>query len=242
MAQGDKRAAAEQELRELLQVVKRGRKPNLTLLYMELANWIDHLPPEVAGMDWLVTLDLEGTRVSDLGPIAPLVRLENLDLRGTPVSDLSPVAEMRDLRHLAIESTEVTDLSPLSGLTRLRELWLDGTPVEDLTPLQGCTALRHLNLRGTRVRDLTPLAKLPRLDFLDITQSRVEDLTPVLQFPCFLSDEGEAGISFDRTPAVAHDKALQRICAEVDDPERRAQDLVDHLTGGTRLTDWRGNA
>ncbi len=39
---------------------------------------------------------LEGTQVSDLGPLAARTSLEGLDLQGTQVSDLAPLRQLID--------------------------------------------------------------------------------------------------------------------------------------------------
>ena len=231
----------EAELREVLIHTKMNRRDGLSFLYLSHSWHVQVLPEVIGRFDWLVWLDLEGTRVGDLGPIAPLIRMEKLDLRGTPVTDLSPLSGMAHLRNLFLEGTQVADLSPLAGCSRLRELWLDGTQVTDLAPLAQCRGLRQLSIRGTGVTDLSPLAGLPELAVLDLTGSQVQDLSPVLSLPALCEDEGEVGISFENTPAAARDRALTRI-AETEDMSMRASDLIDHLTGGARLTGWRGDA
>jgi Leucine-rich repeat (LRR) protein len=149
---------------------------------------------------------------------------------------------MAQMRNLMIEGTPVADLTPLSGMGHLRDLWLNGTAVTDLTPLARCRALRRLSLRNTAVNDLMPLAGLPDLEFLDITGTQVRDLTPVLRLPRFGVGEGEAGIAFADTPAVARDPVLARLCDAQEDPFRLAEDLMDFLTGGAQMQGWRGDA
>ncbi|WP_300444344.1 leucine-rich repeat domain-containing protein [uncultured Mameliella sp.] len=231
----------EAEVREVLRHVKMNRRDGVSFLYLSNSWAVTALPEEIRRLDWITWMDLEGTRVADLSPLAPLVHMEKLDLRGTPVSDLTTLAGMTKLQNLFLEGTQVEDLSPLSGCTRLREIWLDGTGVVDLSPLGNCRALQSFSIRGTAVADLSPLAGLPELTALNLDKSRVEDLSPVLSLPAFCETREEPEISFEGTPAAARDKALARI-AEMEDPTFRARDLVDHLTGGTRLTGWRGNA
>ncbi|MBT53309.1 MAG: hypothetical protein CMF72_07920 [Mameliella sp.] len=242
MAQGDNKAALDSEVRDMILSVKMNRRDGISFLYMEGSTALRQLPAQIGRLDWMVWLDLEGTQVSDLSPLTPLTRLEKLDLRGTPVRDLSPIAGMTALRHLFLEGSGVADLSALSGMTRLRELWLDHTGVTDLSPLKDCIGLRQLSLRGTEVSDLSPLAGLPDLAVLDITGTQVGDLTPLLRLPAFCEGDGEVGISFENTPAVARSKALARIATDEEDPGLRAEDLVDHLTGGAREAGWRGDA
>jgi internalin A len=108
-------------------------------------------------------LNLSGTQVSDLSPLAGLENLQSLVLSGTQVSDLSPLAGLENLQGLYLSGTQVSDLSPLAGLENLQELNLSGTQVSDLSPLAGLENLQWLYLSGTQVSDLSPLAGLPRL-------------------------------------------------------------------------------
>ena len=56
----------------------------------------------------LVQLDLNGTRVVDLTPIAGLPRLEKLDLRETRVTDLGPLSALPTLRRLDLGGTNLS--------------------------------------------------------------------------------------------------------------------------------------
>jgi internalin A len=73
-------------------------------------------------------LDLSGTQVSDLSPLARLENLKLLNLSGTPVSDLSPLARLENLKLLYLDGTQVADLSPLARLPKLR---IFGAPASD---------------------------------------------------------------------------------------------------------------
>jgi hypothetical protein len=56
-----------------------------------------------------------------------LSALESLQMSGTGVTDLSPLAGLARLRVLELADTAVSDLSPLEGLTALRRLDIRGT-------------------------------------------------------------------------------------------------------------------
>ena len=60
-------------------------------------------------MEYLGELNLEGTAVSDLTPLAGMEYLEELNLNGTEVSDLTPLAGMERLERLFLEGTKVTE-------------------------------------------------------------------------------------------------------------------------------------
>ncbi len=149
--------------------------------------------------DGRLALDLSGTKVTDLSPLAgaplavlnvsgtkeqseladlsPLrgIDLVELDIRSTSVADLTPLREMRGLRKLDVGATKVTDLAPLSDL-RLEELDLTETRIFDLAALRGMK-LKELSLRETRVADLSPLAGMPLTAF-DASTIPATDYSP----------------------------------------------------------------
>ena len=104
----------------------------------------------------------------DLGFVSTLPHLKRLNLLGTGVRDLSPLAGVETLEALNLSRTEVADLSPLALLPRLAELAIDRTRVADLTPLAGSPALRRLSLGSQPAVDLAALGRLPNLVVLDI--------------------------------------------------------------------------
>ena len=122
----------------------------------------------------IVAMDLRGTRVKDLTPLAGLP-LQQLFLEDTEVSDLSPLAGM-PLEQLYLANAQVTDLSPLAGMS-LQELNLVGTPLEDLSGLAD-VELGTLWVPQTKVTDLAPLAD-KSLVSLDLQDTPVSDLSPL---------------------------------------------------------------
>ncbi len=124
-------------------------------------------------------LDLSGSDISDVSPLAGLTALQRLDLMFTPVSDVTPLSGLTALQELDLMNTRVSDVSPLSGLTALQRLDLVGTPVSDVTPLSGLTALQELGLMNTRVSDVSPLKGLTALRNLDLMNTPVSDVSPL---------------------------------------------------------------
>ncbi|MGY6410735.1 MAG: leucine-rich repeat domain-containing protein, partial [Alkalilacustris sp.] len=53
---------------------------------------LDRLPPDIADLDGLKSLDLSNTRIHDLLPLAGLTGLQGLYLNHTAVQDLLPLA------------------------------------------------------------------------------------------------------------------------------------------------------
>ena len=72
-------------------------------------------------------------------------RLRTLDLCGTGVVDLTPVAALSALGHLdCSDNRALTDLRPLAHLPSLRSLVIWGTGVIDYTPLYEVRGLKEL--------------------------------------------------------------------------------------------------
>lgn len=77
---------------------------------------------------------LRDNPVADLSPIADLP-LEKLDIKGTNITDLSPIANMTTLVALHLNHSKVSDLSPISGLYNLKRLYIDNSGIRDLSPI-----------------------------------------------------------------------------------------------------------
>ena len=60
------------------------------------------LPPEIGNLRQLKKLTCEGSPVQDLSPIASLVGLEDLNLNDTRVDDLGPLAGMEKMQEAAV--------------------------------------------------------------------------------------------------------------------------------------------
>ncbi len=170
----------------------------------------------------LKQLDLNGHRGTDLKPLATMKTLEWLDLGGTTVRDISPLAG-RPLKWLNLEGTKVVSLSALKGaplqflnlnnvkvsdvsvLTgmplvtnlmdktlvreitalkgmRLQHLSCFKSPVQDIAALEKMTSLRYLDLRGTAINSVAALAGMP-LDILRLADTQIADIAPLQGAP-----------------------------------------------------------
>lgn len=210
---------------------------------------LTEIPPEIADLKRLTSIDLSKTRVHDLGPIrdctslndltcyrtdvvdlspiSALTSLRFLDLRRTKVDDLSPISDLTGLLLLYLGQTGVTDLSSIKRLTNLQSITIDETLVRDLSPISGHTELSYLSLRRTMVSDLTPIQALTLLTDLHVEGSNVMDLRPIINMKK-LSDGRLGGIGFSATPAAKMDKALARL-AMIEDDSHRAIEVLAYL-------------
>ena len=162
----------------------------------------------LADLTGLVTLDLEGNRITnldplknltnlttldlsinfgikDLHPLAGLSKLTSLNLFGNQVTDLSPLANLTNLTTLNLSSNFSSNLRPLAGLTKLTELRLQSNEISDLEGLEGLTRLTSLLLSNdygrseNKISDLGPLVKLTNLEVLTLDYNNVSNLSPL---------------------------------------------------------------
>ena len=124
-------------------------------------------------------IDLSGSQVSDLAPVAKLTTLESLDLGATQISDIGPLADLTALESLNLMDTRVSDIGPLACLSALESLLLINTQISNIGPLAKLISLERLNLAFTQVSDIGPLSKLAALEWLGLIDTQVSDIGPL---------------------------------------------------------------
>ena len=156
----------------------------------------------------LSSIRIDGSKVSDLSPIAGLTQLKRIDIDFTDppsiihdakqlsrlvnltflalhgVEDLTPLAGLPKLEQLFVSHPNIRDLSPLAGLINLELIHLElihmsGALISDLSPLAGLTKLEHVYLPGGDISDLTPLAGLTELEELHLHHNSISDISPI---------------------------------------------------------------
>lgn len=139
---------------------------------------VSNLSPlaKIKGLKWL---DIGRTRVNNIAPLANLGELIALYLGWTPVSDISPLANMSELRLLDLWRTQILDISPIANLLKLEKLFLGYAQISSLEPLLNLRNLKELNLSKTQVFNIKPLAKLSGLKILNLEGTRVSDISPL---------------------------------------------------------------
>ena len=136
----------------------------------------------LGAMSQLQALSLAGSRITNLGPMRPLRRLETLSLGLTRVDDagLEPLVGHPGLRFLSLRRTAITDhsLAHLAKIPQLINLDLQGTAITDdgLTQLRD-SPLGTLNVSGTAITDdgLAILAGMRDLTSLNLEGTGVTD-------------------------------------------------------------------
>ena len=195
------------------------------------------IDPDLA--ERVATLDFDGrTELVDLGFVASLPRLRSLNLCGTGVRDLAPLAHASGLERLVVMRTAVEDLSPLAGCPGLAELSIDRTPVTDLSPLAGSTALRLLDLGSAAIADVAVLGVLPRLAVLDIGPAPAMRCLDLSGFPALETLAGVAVGEATLWPSAFPANLRELIVGGAAWPEGRPlPDLPRLITPDWRLID-----
>ena len=126
-----------------------------TMSQKDLELLVELLP----NLEWLTLAD--DNEVTDLTPIAKLMKLKTLDLYGCKdLSHLMPLSGLTELRWLRIAGTRsLNDLSPLASLPKLD--WLDFNSCEglaDVSPLATLPSLKTLGL--AYCREITDVSSL----------------------------------------------------------------------------------
>ncbi len=100
-----------------------------------------------------------------------LQTMEELDLSDKALSDLRPVASLLRLKKLNLSRNSFRDISSLSALKELEELKLDDNTFRDVRPLAELGRLKILSLQNVGATDVSSLAGL-NLKVLDLRRNR----------------------------------------------------------------------
>ena len=162
-----------------------------------LRSLIAYTPPDIkgdisslAGLQYAINvreLSLPFHRVSDLRPIAGLVRLMVLRAGANGISTIAPLRQLRQLQVLSLSENRIDNIHFIRRLNKLQELYLDDNQIADLTALANLPHLRIAGLEGNRIRDIRPLSGLQYLTDLAINDNQISDIRPLLSLPSLRS-------------------------------------------------------
>jgi hypothetical protein len=107
------------------------------------------LPP----LPKLADLNVNGNpSVTKVPVISSPAMMLTLNLNGTNVSDLTSLTAMTGLQTLDIARTQVTNVTPIKGLASLTNLIANGLKFNDVSTFASMTGLRYLDLRNNDVQ------------------------------------------------------------------------------------------
>jgi len=174
-----------------------------------------HGPIYVTDLEELVSLSLVGWDVTDFTGLEYCVNLERLEIQGSGVSDLSPLAPLVSLTELALDPNQIRDLSLpdfpgnvtvleaaaftdrnleaavraalrqpkgtiyTADLEEVTSLFLSGRKIADLTGLEFVVNLTVLEIDDNPIEDLSPLAALASLTKLVVDPEQIRFDPPI---------------------------------------------------------------
>lgn len=127
----------------------------MTIAKLNLKNTpVDSLQ-SLKGATIMDTLWLTGSKVKSLESLKgqPLI---SLDIAGTEVSDLSPIANMQTLQRLQIAETAITDLTPLANLKLARLIFTPAKITKGIEVVRNMKSLQALDIAFPKPRTMTP--------------------------------------------------------------------------------------
>jgi len=125
----------------------------------------------------LEELDLWGTKVVDISPIAKLLFLKKLSLWGTNIFDISSLHYLNSLNYLYLQETKVRDVTVLKRLKNLKYLNLASTPLLNTDALEYLENLEFLNLEDVKLKKINFIKGMKNLIFLDLSNTEIEDIS-----------------------------------------------------------------
>ena len=113
----------------------------------------------IKGLDQLIELRVEGLAFDDLSLLAKMSQLNTLDVEGTRVTDLEklPLPIVRQLETIDLSKTKVTSVEALKSARVMMWCDFDETVVKEI-PIFESDSLRYLSANKTLVTDLSPLS------------------------------------------------------------------------------------
>jgi len=132
----------------------------------------------------ITSLDLQWQSISNLTGMESVLDLTYLNLHGNSVSDVGPLAGLIGLQDLRLgydagAGNSVSNLTPLAGLTNMTELWLHDIDVADLSPLTGMGKVWNLQLAGNSICDVEPLGVMTNLIMLHLGDNQITNAAPL---------------------------------------------------------------
>jgi len=102
-----------------------------------------------------------------------IVGADSLDMSGSSVINLRPIAKFKKLISLNFNNTKVHDLSPVSELRTLEKISGNSSAITNLEPLVHLRSLKELHFRGTNITSVAALKRLEKLVFVDVDNTEV---------------------------------------------------------------------
>jgi Leucine-rich repeat (LRR) protein len=109
---------------------------------------------ELAKVPNVDSIDVSGSRISDLEPLRKLQKLRAIIAHNTGISDLSPLRDLRQVTYLDVSETDVSDVSAVRQFSKLKVLRADKSKIQNIDPLETITGLKKLYVDLTGIHDI----------------------------------------------------------------------------------------
>ncbi|MFI3219080.1 MAG: COR domain-containing protein [Methylococcales bacterium] len=148
-----------------------------------VVNQLTQLPPEIAQLTALQSLDLTENKLTQLpSEIAQLTALKSLYLSGNKLTQLPPeIAQLTALQRIDLSGNRLTQLPPeITQLTALQSLDLSVNQLTQLPPeIAQLAALQRIDLSSNELTQLPPeIAQLTALKSLYLSDNQLTQLPP----------------------------------------------------------------
>jgi len=127
----------------------------------------------------LEELGIQFHAITEVTPLAGLVKLRGLGLGGNNIQDISALAGLKELRFLTLFNCQASNYSVLKNFTYLFGLHIDYSNFNDLSLLSGMSDLQTLTFVETKVSDVAPISHLAKLKVLKLEGCPLDDLSPL---------------------------------------------------------------
>lgn len=117
-------------------------------------------------------------RISDLSPMANMVKLRKIILNCNNISDITPLSNLTNVTQIHLGDNKLTTLEPLSNMTKLESLNVElNYEISDISAIKNFSKLKYLNLGTNNISNITPLRNLQDLEIAILTKNKISDIS-----------------------------------------------------------------
>ncbi len=127
----------------------------------------------------LTKLDLPSNNISNLGPIANLIKLKEIALYGNKITDITALKDLSQLEYVNLFKNNISNITALANKPYLTDLILAGNEIENLYPLVNLPSIKILYLDNNMIQDVTPIANFNSLTDLNLTSNDIGNIDPL---------------------------------------------------------------
>lgn len=127
--------------------------------------------------DNLDSLDISGTSITDLSPLASYTKLVELYADDCGISDITALSNCINLQILSLNNNELTSLAGLENATILKYVCLSGNQLEDISILSKSAAtLQRLYVGNNQLSDISVLEECNVIEYVVLDNNKITTL------------------------------------------------------------------